>query len=145
MLDPLRLVGLSKNKTRAITTQAIIIMAILMPLSPEEFGPGNSWKHSVSVQYDWDCLNRLISLLIACSCEQMHSQGSNPPSAMIIQRNQNSSEHLTLEAGAVSAVSAAAFSPAAGARQAETAAVQPQEPVLRNLSPSVLIRLTTSV
>lgn len=27
-------------------------------------------------------LTRLMSLLMACSCEQMHSQGSNPPSAI---------------------------------------------------------------
>jgi hypothetical protein len=39
-LDPLRLEGLSKNRITAITIQAIKIIVILMPLSPE--GPGNS-------------------------------------------------------------------------------------------------------
>lgn len=50
----------------------------------------------MSVQYDWDCLSRLISLLIACSCEQMHSQGSNPPSAMALWINLNLSVNTVL-------------------------------------------------
>lgn len=48
MFDPLRLPGLSKNKTSAITTQAIIIMAKLMPLSLEEFGPGTTDEENSS-------------------------------------------------------------------------------------------------
>lgn len=48
VFDPLRLPGLSKNKTSAITTQAIIIMAKLMPLSLEEFGPGTTDEENSS-------------------------------------------------------------------------------------------------
>lgn len=71
--------GRMKKSAMATTTQHKVRSMSPSPPTPSDWdpgGPGISCRHSLSVQYDWDWRRIEMSLRIANSWFQMHSQGS---------------------------------------------------------------------